>query len=121
MAKHKRSFTLYLKDILESIEKIQANALKGKEAFLEDENMQDSIIRKLEIIGEASNRLPKELLEQYSDAPWGQIVALRNVLIHEYFRVELYLVWALISSQELQKLHEIVAQMLVDTDDTTSE
>ena len=116
MSKEKRSFRLYLRDIIESIEKIQIKALRGKEVFFEDENLQDSIIRKLEIIGEASNKLPKKLLEQYPDVPWEQIVALRNVLIHEYFRVELDLVWALINSDELDTLHRTVTQMLLDTD-----
>lgn len=109
MSKEKRSFRLYLSDIVGSVEKIQVKALRGKEAFFNDENLQDSIIRQLEIIGEASNRLPQELLDQYPDVPWGQIIAFRNVLIHEYFRVELNLIWALINSDELNTLHRVAA------------
>lgn len=54
---------------------------------------QDAVIRPLEIIGEAANRLPDHFTRKHSDIPWAQIIGMRNFLIHDYGRVNLELVW----------------------------
>ena len=112
--KKPRSTRYFLEDIIDSVQKVQNYASRGRSSFFEDEILQDAIIRRLEIIGEASNRLPKEVIENYSEIPWRQIIGFRNVAIHEYFRVDLLLVWSLIESGELEKLLSVANQILAD-------
>jgi uncharacterized protein with HEPN domain len=64
-----------------------------KEVFLNTPQIQDAVCRRLEIIGEAANKLESEFKEQFLNIPWYKIVAMRNILIHEYFAVDLDQVW----------------------------
>lgn len=112
--KKNRSTKYFLEDIIESVQKVQNYASRGRDSFFEDEILQDAIIRRLEIIGEASNQLPEEIIERYSEIPWRQIIGFRNVAIHEYFRVDLHLVWSLIESGELEKLLSVANQIIAD-------
>jgi len=90
----KKDPALYLRHILESIQAIEEYT-EGwpEEAFLADRRTQDAVVRRLEIIGEAVGRLPDETKKLASDVAWQQITAMRNILIHEYFGVDLKLVW----------------------------
>ena len=112
--KKTRSTRYFLSDIIESVQKVQNYASSGRSSFLEDEILQDAIIRRLEIIGEASNQVPEEITERHSEIPWRQIIGFRNIAIHEYFRVDLHLVWSLIESGELEKLLSVAEQILAD-------
>jgi len=73
--------------------------------------MQFASIKQLEIIGEASNRFSKELKEKHSEIKWREIVGFRNILIHEYFCVDLFIVWSIIKN-ELPKLKEQINLIL---------
>jgi uncharacterized protein with HEPN domain len=79
----KRSGVLFLKDMLESIERIEEYT-RGLtlEGFLIDRRTQDAVLRNLEILGEAARKLPSAIRERYRDTPWAQIISLRNRLIH---------------------------------------
>lgn len=68
-----RSMRYSLEDIIECIHKVQNYSSRGRDSFFVDEILQDAIIRRLEIIGEASNRLPKEMLEQYPEFRGGKL------------------------------------------------
>lgn len=80
-------------DINEAIEKIEKYVSIGYQAFAEDERTQVWIIHHLQVIGEASNHLSDELTEQNPDIPWADIVGLRNILVHQYFGIDLRQVW----------------------------
>jgi len=82
-----------LEDILQAIEKIEKYQQQGRESFEEDELLQVWIIHHLEIIGEATANLSKEIRAGYPNVPWPQIVGMRNILIHRYFGIDLGLVW----------------------------
>jgi uncharacterized protein with HEPN domain len=82
-----------LSDINEAIEKIDKYVSIGYQAFAEDERTQVWIIHHLQVIGEASNHLSDELTEQNPDIPWADIVGLRNILVHQYFGIDLRQVW----------------------------
>lgn len=69
---------------------------KNKEAFLSSEQLQDAVIRRLEIIGEAVKNLPEEIIKKYPDLPWKEIAGMRDILIHQYFGVDLELTWEVI-------------------------
>ncbi len=103
----------YLADIVESIRLIEQYVNESgitKEQFLDDIRTQDAVVRRLEIIGEATKRLEKEFKEQYDKIPWRQMSGLRDVLIHDYDEVNLERVW-LVIEKDLpllsQQLHEI--------------
>ena len=98
---------LYLRHILEAIQKIETYTAAGREAFMDGSHWQDSTIRQLEIIGEATKQLSRELRAQYPDVPWRRMAGLRDVLIHEYFGVDLTAVWELTPDRDprAQKVH----------------
>lgn len=89
-----RAYEAYLKDILESIRKIEKyteNMSYGD--FREDELRQDGVARNLEIIGEAVKKIPDEIKNQKPDIEWKKIAGLRDILTHEYFGINLEIVW----------------------------
>jgi uncharacterized protein with HEPN domain len=87
-----------LQDILDAIAAIERYASRSKQAFDEQELIQIWVVHHLQIIGEATNALSSELTSQYSEVPWVQIVAFRNFVVHEYFRVSMNLVWAIVQN-----------------------
>ncbi len=64
-----------------------------KEEFLSDTKTQDSVIRRLEIIGEAARRISEETHNTYPDFPWKEMIGMRNFLIHDYDDVDMQVVW----------------------------
>jgi uncharacterized protein with HEPN domain len=87
-----------LQDILDAIAAIERYASQGRQAFDEQELIQVWVIHHLQIIGEAASSLSGDLMNRYSEVPWAQIVAFRNIVVHEYFRVSLNLVWAIVQN-----------------------
>ena len=79
-----------------------------KAAFLASYQLQDSVCRRLEIMGEAAGKLPKEFCQAHPEVPWARIRGMRNILIHEYFQVDLEAVWTTVTVS----LPELEAQLL---------
>ena len=102
---------LYLSNIQECIEQIEAYTIDGKEAFLQTRIVQDAVIRNFEIIGEATKRLSTELRSAYPEIAWQQIAGLRDVLIHDYLKVNLHRLWSTIE-QDLPNLKRTVEMIL---------
>jgi uncharacterized protein with HEPN domain len=91
---------LLLEDILECAEKISRYTLDvSKNEFEADTMIQDAVIRNLEIIGEAVNKIPSEFRKRHSDLPWREIAALRNILAHAYFGLDLEIIWNLATKE----------------------
>lgn len=78
-----------LRDILEAIARIERYAARGREVLERDELVQTWIIHHIQIIGEAARQLSDELRASRSEIPWAQIIAMRNILVHDYFGVDL--------------------------------
>jgi uncharacterized protein with HEPN domain len=96
----RRDFRLYLDDILESIHQIRTYlADQNEEAFTKDRKTQDAVIRNLEIIGEAAGKLPEQIQKGEPEIDWRKIAGLRNILIHEYFGINLPIVWDVVQNK----------------------
>ncbi|ACB84621.1 DUF86 domain-containing protein [Natranaerobius thermophilus] len=95
-----RDYRVYLQDILKCIEKIESyvNNITYK-AFSSNNMVQDAVIRNLEIIGEASKRIPEEVKENASHIEWRKIAGIRDVLIHDYAEVDLEIVWDVVQNK----------------------
>jgi len=87
---------LYLVNIRDCLIQIDSYTQSGREAFLDNRMAQDAVIRNLEIIGEATKRISAALREKHSDLPWRQMAGLRDVLIHDYARVDAEEVWGIV-------------------------
>ena len=102
-----------LRDILEAIERIQRHAVRGREAFDNDELLQTWIIHHLLIIGEACRALPDDLRAKHNQVPWTDIIGMRNALVHHYFEIDLELVWEVVV-RDLPRLKAAIEAMLGD-------
>jgi uncharacterized protein with HEPN domain len=89
-----RDWRFRIDDIIEAINKIDRyTGGIDFDSWLKDEKTIDAVIRNIEVIGEASSHLPKEIQEQFEDVPWKMMRGIRNILAHEYFGVDLEIVW----------------------------
>lgn len=85
-----RDIQLYLADILDSCKAVREYVTGiNFDAFCEDRKTYSAVIREFEIIGEAVGKLPDELKQRHSDVEWQDIKDFRNLLVHEYFGVDL--------------------------------
>ena len=105
---------IYLKHILEAIEDIERYTASGYEAFVRERMQQDAVIRKLEVIGEAVKQLSAATKAARSGIQWREIAAMRDKMIHEYFGVNLEIVWAAVE-HNLPELKHAVGELLAAT------
>lgn len=85
----------------------------GRDAFMVDRMRQDAVIRKLEIIGEAVKKLSDDTRQRRPEIPWKQIAGMRDRLSHDYFGVDLTLVWVVVE-RELLALKSATEALLAD-------
>lgn len=112
MIKKEKSITPYIEDILESIDKIEEYVSEIKEEdFYRNTQLQDSILRRLEIIGEATKNIPSDFRNKYSLIPWKRMAGMRDVLIHEYFGVNLKRVWRVVN-KDLPRLKKEILKTI---------
>jgi uncharacterized protein with HEPN domain len=104
-------------DIFEAIEKIERYVDQGKSAFDSEELIQVWMIHHLQTIGEAAAKVDRHLRNRYPTIPWAQIIAMRNLLIHDYFSVDPDEVW----SAAVRDVPTLKKEILTILDDTDSE
>ena len=103
-----RDFKVFLKDILQAIERIEEYAEDlSFEDFYKNQLVQDGVVRNLEIIGEAVKHLPKDVQKKYPRVEWKKIAGLRDILIHAYFGVDCDIVWDVV----INKIPELKEQI----------
>lgn len=97
---------VFIKHILECIELIEKYTQgKTKREFLKSTSLQDAVIRRIEIIGEAVKNIPDKTKKKYPNTPWKKIAGMRDILIHEYFGIDLDLTWEVVK-RDIPELKE---------------
>ncbi len=105
---------LHICDAIESIESY-SNGIDFKH-FSADQMCFDACVRQLSIIGEASNHLSKSLCARFNEVPWPEIIALRNLVVHEYFGVDTLVIWKIIR-ENIPELKQQVLVMIGEVED----
>ena len=100
-----------LLDIQEAIADIQKYAQCGREEFEKEELIQTWIVHHLVILGEAASVLADSFREQHPDIPWSKITGMRNVLVHNYFGIDLDVVWSVVEN-DLPQLQRYIEKLL---------
>src|SRR6056297_1785761 len=107
-----RDYRLYLTDISDSSQAILEYIREmTSEEFCRDRKTYSAVIREFEIIGEAVAKIPEDVKEDYKNVDWQDIKDFRNLLIHEYFGVDLEIVWKIIQ-EDLPGLLKAVNELL---------
>ena len=95
-----RDYRLYLDDILKAAKKIEKYTRKiTLENLKKDELITDGVVRNLEIIGEAAKNVSKNIKDRYPDIEWKKIAGLRDILAHEYFGIDIDVLWDIIKNK----------------------
>jgi uncharacterized protein with HEPN domain len=90
---------VYLAHVLDAIARAVRYGRKGEKAFRADSMIQDAIVRNIQIIGEAVKKISPALKAKYPDVPWKEIAGMRDKVIHEYFGVNLNIVWSAVERE----------------------
>ena len=109
---NKISDTVRLKHILDAIRDINTfQKDTDYEKFESDKMLQSACIHQLEIIGEAANHFSDEFFKNYKEIEWAEIIGLRNLLIHDYFGIDIRIVWQVIQN-DLPRLNKSIKLIL---------
>ena len=107
-----REWVFRIQDILKAIEKIErfTDGMTLTQ-FEKNEMMIDAVVRNLEVIGEASKSVPVAVKRSNADIPWTQMSGMRNLLIHEYFGVDVKILWHTVK-KSLPPLKKQIKQLI---------
>jgi uncharacterized protein with HEPN domain len=94
-----------LLDMLEALLRIEKYATRGRHAFASDELIQTYVVHNLQIFGEAACKVSLEFQQLHPEIPWAKITGMRHILVHDYFQIDLEIVWAVVE-KELPVLKE---------------
>lgn len=107
-----KDIKVYLEDILESISQIEKYTKKiAQNKFNKNVQLQDAVLRRLEIIGEAVKNIPEDFRNLYPKIPWKKIAGMRDILIHEYSGVDLKRVWKVVK-EDLIDLKKNISEII---------
>lgn len=107
-----KSDSPYVAQILRNIEKIRVYVDKETyEMFLSDDKTQSAVLMQLQQIGELANHISAIAKEETQQVPWVDVIGFRNIVAHEYYKVQLPVVWKIIS-EELDPLERVLIPYL---------
>ncbi len=106
-----RQFRERLQDILDAIARIETERAKGRAAFDASPLLQVWMVHHLMIIGEAVRSIDPALKQRYPSIPWRQIAGMRNILVHDYFRINQQIVWETVE-KHVPILKEQIVELL---------
>ena len=109
-----RIYLDYVQDILDSIRDIES-FIKGMtfEEFKKDRKTINAVVRSIEVIGEASKKVSTAIQAKYPDVPWKKMSGMRDKLIHEYFGIDLEILW-IVSKKEIKRLKPAIRRIRSD-------
>ena len=108
----KRNYKMFIEDILDSIKKVESYIKDLQYTDFEGNDLViDAVIRNLEIIGEAAKNVPEDMRLANPDVPWSRMIGLRNVTIHEYFGLDLSIIWEIVS-RNLPETKKVIVKLL---------
>ncbi len=113
----KRDYRLFIEDILDCIEKI--DEFVGNmdfDEFFRDDKTRSAVVRKLEIIGEASKNVPKRIREKYKELPWSDMARMRDKITHDYFGINYKIVWNVIK-ERLPEIKPVIHKILEELEE----
>ncbi|HEU4342077.1 MAG TPA: DUF86 domain-containing protein [Candidatus Binatia bacterium] len=112
--KARRVYSDYLKDILEACQKaVQFIEGMSYETFANDDKTQYAVVRALTVIGEAAKKIPKLVQNRFPNVPWKLMAGMRDIVVHEYFRVDLKRVFETVR-RDLPPLTTAISSMLIE-------
>jgi uncharacterized protein with HEPN domain len=105
---------LYLAHILECIRRVREDTAGGRGAFVANRTAQDAVLRNLQILAESTQRLSAASKDKHPHIPWRNIAGFRNRLVHDYFNIDLDLVWRVVDTHlaELEQAAERLSREL---------
>ena len=110
-----REYKVYLRDMLEAIEKIgNYTENMSRDDFLENEMVKDAVLRNLEVLGEAAKQIPDNVRDENPDVEWKKIAGLRDILTHVYFGVDMEIIWDIVKNKNpglKEKISDMLSEM----------
>src|SRR5215216_375440 len=106
-----RDDSVYLNHITECIRRLEENTSKGREEFAKSHTLQDAVLRNLQTMSEATQRLSDSAKAKCPEIEWARIAAFRNVLVHNYLGLDLEIIWQ-ITQRDVPELKQAITAML---------
>lgn len=107
-----RSGGLYLQDIVQAMNHVEEYVRDfSYDDFVDDTRTVDAVIRNLLVIGEAAGKVPKAVRARHPEVPWSNMTGLRNILVHDYFGIDLTIVWRIVT-KNLPATKPLIAGLL---------
>jgi len=100
-----------LHDVIEAIERIEKYTTENKPRFFSDELIQTWVLHHLQILGEAIARVSSQLTGQHPEIPWRHIIGMRNILVHDYFGIDVEVLWNVVEN-DLPKLKKNIEALI---------
>jgi len=116
-----RTSKIYFEDIITFIKRIESYIQDlNFENFRENQLVIDGVIRNLVLIGEASKNLSSEIRKKFSNIPWSEMIGLRNLATHGYFKIDLTIIWDIITKdipENKQSIQNIFSELFNESEE----